>query len=488
MPLPIEMAGPPGSGDRRKVDRARYYWQSVDWEGLMKAYPPPGLYETTNGRMSADEMRQLQSARFIERVGDAWKLPFYRDRWTDAGLEPGDIRSLDDIEKIPPFTSDDLKLAIDRAPPFGDHQPGSPEFLANTHVRILTSGGTTGLPRVTLFDAWALEVQGIQSARAFWAQGLRPSDILQITYTNSLANAAWCTLSGAFNWIGATPMTTGSGIVTSSERQLEYAKAWGTTAWFTRAEYLARLAEVARNIGFDLHQLKTRLIISHIGPDADGTRRKRLEEAWNAPVYDNYGTHEIGAVAFECREKSGMHISEDTVYIEIADIASGAILPHGQTGNLIATSLYRSVPPIIRFNMRDLLATQPRETCGCGLCTMKLSNFRGRSDEMVKLRGTNVYPLACMEAVSRDPRANGEFICVVSNEGEGLSLREKFVVRVERNSPSVDPVALQADMETALHRDLGVRVDVEIADPGELSVHTGLGVQNKTKRLLDLRK
>lgn len=454
----------------------------------MKAYPPPTLFEKSHGRMSAAEMRALQSARFLDRMADAWKLPFYRDRWMAVGLEAGDIRSIDDIEKIPPFTSDDLKAAIERQPPFGDHQPGSPEFFSENHLRILTSGGTTGLPRVTLFDAWALEVQGIQSARAFWAQGLRPSDIIQITYTNSLANAAWCTLSGAFHWIGATPMTTGSGVVTSSERQLEYAKAWGTTAWFTRAEYLARLAEVARDTGFDLHQLKTRHVHSHIGPDADGLRRKRLEEAWNAPVYDNYGTHEIGAIAFECREKSGMHLSEDTVYIEIADVGTGAILPYGKTGNLIATSLYRSVPPIIRFNMRDLLALHARETCSCGLCTHKLSNFRGRSDEMVKLRGTNVYPLACMEAVSRDPRANGEYICVVSNEGEGLSTREKFVVRVERNAGSVDADAFRKDLEAALHRDLGVRVDVEVADPGTLAVHTGLGTQNKTKRLLDLRK
>jgi phenylacetate-CoA ligase len=470
------------------VDRARYYWQAVDWEALMKAFPPPGIFETTVGRLSDDAMRALQNRYFLERVADAWKLPFYRDRWSAAGLEPGDIRSLDDITSIPSFTSDDLKSAIERSPPFGDHQPGSPEFLEENHIRILTSGGTTGLPRVTLFDAYALEVQGIQSARAFWAQGLRPSDILQITYTNSLANAAWCTLSGAFHWVGATPMTTGSGVVTSSERQLEYAKAWGTTAWFTRAEYLARLAEVARETGFDLHQLKTRHVHSHIGPDADGLRRRRLEEAWNAPVFDNYGTHEIGAIAFECREKDGMHLSEDTVFIEIADVATGAILPDGETGNLIATSLYRSVPPIIRFNMRDLLALRGRETCGCGLCTRKLSNFRGRSDEMVKLRGTNVYPLACMEAVSRDERTNGEYICVVSHAGEGLGIHEKFVVRVERRSTDVDAKALRASLDAALHRDLGVRVEVEIVDPGTLAVHTGLGTQNKTKRLLDLRK
>lgn len=470
------------------MERPNYYWKSIDWEKLTRDYPPPGLYETTVGRMSAEEIRRLQNARFLERVAEAWRYPFYRDRWTQAGLVPSDIKSLDDIEKIPTFTSDDLKAAYLRQPPFGDHQPSDPDYYRDAHVRILTSGGTTGLPRVTLFESIALEIQGIQSARGFWAQGLRSHDIMQITYTNSLANAAWCTLNGAFNWIGAIPMTTGAGIVTSSERQLQYAEAWGTTAWFTRAEYLARLTEVASEIGFDLHRLKTKQIHSHIGPDADGTRRRALEEAWNAPVFDNYGTHEIGAVAFECRERSGMHISEDMVYIEIADIETGTALPHGETGNLIATSLYRSVPPIIRFNMRDQLAVYPRETCGCGLCTLKLSNFRGRSDEMVKLRGTNVYPMACVEAITREPGANGEFICVVSHRGEGISQREDFVVRIERRSPEVDAAQMKASLEVALHKDLGVRVDVEICDPGSLAPLTGLGLQNKTKRLLDLRQ
>jgi phenylacetate-CoA ligase len=469
------------------MEKPNYYWQSIDWAALTRDYPPPGLFETGVGRMSGDEMRALQNARFLERVAEAWAFPFYRDRWRAAGLEPGDIRSLDDIGRIPTFDSDDLKAAILRRPPFGDHQPDAPEWFRDAHVRILTSGGTTGLPRVTLFEARALEIQGIQSARGFWAQGLRPSDILQITYTNSLANAAWCTLSGAFHWIGAIPMTTGSGIVTSSERQLQYAAAWGTTAWFSRAEYLARLTEVAAETGFDLHRLKTRHIHSHIGPDAGGLRRRKLEEAWNAPVYDNYGTHEIGAVAFECREKAGLHLSEDTVHVEIADIATGALLPDGQTGNLIATSLYRSVPPIIRFNMRDQLALFPREVCGCGLCTRKLSGFRGRSDEMVKLRGTNVYPLACTEAVARDPRTNGEFVCVVSHEGEGLSRRDRFVVQVERRTRDIDPAPLREALEAALHRDLGVRVEVEIVDPGATAPHTGLGSQNKTRRLLDLR-
>jgi phenylacetate-CoA ligase len=213
----------------------------------------------------------------MARVADAWAVPFYRQRWTAAGLEPGDVRSIDDSERIPTFNSDDLKAAIAEHPPFGSHHPFGPEGFGRQPLKIQTSGGTTGLPRVTLFDAVAMEVQGIQTARALYAQGTRPGDVVQITYTNSLANSAWCALSGIQNWLGAVPMTTGAGQVTPSERQLEYAAAWGTTAWFSRGEYLARLAQVAQETGLDLRTLRTRQIHSFLGPDTEGHLRARLE-------------------------------------------------------------------------------------------------------------------------------------------------------------------------------------------------------------------
>jgi phenylacetate-CoA ligase len=466
----------------------RYYWQGIDWSSLMRDYPPPPVFETTTGRMSADEVRSMQNERFLARMEDAWETPFYRERWSAAGLEPGDIRGLDDIDRIPTFSSSDLKDAIESAPPFGSHQPVTRDDFASRMIRILTSGGTTGLPRITLFDQETLEIQGIQTARALWAQGLRAGDVFQITYTNSLANAAWCAYQGAFHWLGAVPLTTGSGVVTPSEKQLEIASAWGTRAWWTRGEYLARLARTAEETGFDLHSLNTGQLHTHIGSDIEGHLRAELEQAWNAPVYDNYGTHEIGSIAFECREKDRKHVSEDTVYLEVVDIDTGEPRPAGVRGNLVATSLYRRLPPIIRYNLHDILILYDREPCACGLHTRKLSTFLGRSDEMVKLRGTNIYPLACQSVVTRDARTTGEYLCVVSNEGEGLSRRETFVVRIERRSRDIDAARLQQDMVAELHKVLGVRVDVEIAEPGGLSEQTGLGIQNKVRRLLDLRQ
>jgi phenylacetate-CoA ligase len=477
-----------GHGHDEPDEAIRYYWQSVDWAALVRDYPPPPAYGRTTGRMSADALRALQNRRFLERVADAWRTEFYRSRWTAAGLTPGDIRSLDDIGSIPTFTSDDLRDAIAACPPFGDHHPIGAADFARMPIKIHTSGGSTGLPRVTLFDPVALEVQGIQTARGLHAQGARPGDIIQITYTTSLANAGWCALAGIFHWLGATPLTTGSGAVTPSERQLEYAQAWGTTGWFARGEYLARLVEVARQAKFDLHALKTKQIHSFLGTDCEGHLRRQLEEAWGAPVYDNYGTHEVGLIAFECREQHRKHVNEDTAYLELADVETGAPLPMGSRGNLVVTSLHRSIPPIIRYNLRDCLIAYEREPCACGLVTRKLSTFLGRSDEMVKLRGNNVYPLACQSAVTRDPRTTGEFLCVVRHAGEGLARREEMVVRVERRSRDVDARALAADLAVALHKDLGLRLDVEIVEAESLAEYTRLGRDNKVRRLLDLRE
>jgi phenylacetate-CoA ligase len=454
----------------------------------MRDYPPPPYFQQTTGKLSEQELRALQNTRFIARMEDAWRTPFYAMRWGAAGIEPGDIRSLDDIEKLPCFTSDDLKDAIAAAPPFGSHQPVSAQQIARTPFKVHTSGGTTGFPRLTLFDPVALEVQAIQTARALWAQGTRPGDAVQITYTLAMANAGYCGLYACLHWLGAMPVTTGSGVVTPSERQLEYALKIGTTAWYGRAEYLARLVQIAQETNFDLRALKTKRLHSFLGPDVDGHLRQQLEEAWGCPVYDNYGTHEIGQIAFECEAMNGKHVNEDTVYLETADVETGAVLPAGERGNLVVTSLHRSTPPIIRYDLRDLLIAYERSECSCGLCTRKLSMFLGRSDEMVKLRGTNVYPMACQSAVTADPRATGEFLCVVSYSGEGLSRREVMTVRVEKKSDEIDDTTFAADMEAALYRDLSVRVAVEIVPRASLLPLTQVGSTGKSRRLLDMRQ
>jgi phenylacetate-CoA ligase len=285
-------------------------------------------------------------------------------------------------------------------------------------------------------------------------------------------------------------VNSGSGLVTPTKRQMEFARLWGTNAFvsFGGGEYLLKLKEAADELGIDVKtDLPLKYLHAYLGEDGNNTLRNLLQDQWGVPVYDNYGTHEIGIVSFECPHQNGMHVNEDTVLFQVHDVDTGSPLGHGEAGNLVATSLHRNVPPIIRYNLRDRLAQFERATCECGLRTVKLSGFRGRTDEMIKLRGQNVYPRACQEAIRQDERTTGEFLVVVTNT-PGREYSEDMTVRVERRTSQVAVSELHDDMVRMLHDTLGVRVEVEIVEAGDLAPFTSLGGEGKVKRLLDLRK
>ena len=272
-----------------------------------------------------------------------------------------------------------------------------------------------------------------------WIQGARPGDVMQIPMTCSLANAPWQNYKACHDFLGILPLTTGSGVVTSSRQQLEIAFRYGTNMWVSFPEYLARLAEVCRDeLKRDIRELKTKLLRTYLGPDVEGTLRRSLQDAWGCPVYDTYGTHEIGTGGFDCPERDGMHVMEDTLYLEIVDVDTGAPLPPGERGNMVVTVFFRNTPPIIRYNLRDLARIQPESIerpCGCGSRFRRMGHFLGRSDAMVKLRGVNVYPMACLAAIKSDARTTGEWVCVVEKK-DG---RDEMEVRVEVRRDAVEP-------------------------------------------------
>ena len=464
------------------------YRRSFDWEQYCRDYPMPDVFERTVYRYTPERLRALQNERFMQCVQAGWKNPFYRRRWSDAGLTPGAIRSLDDSAKLPTFNSDDIKESIDSSPPFGDfHGVDRPE-LASRPFKLQTSGGTTGTPRGTLADPIAWETQALSTARAMWIQGARPGDVMQIPMTCSLANAPWQNYKACHDFLGILPLTTGSGIVTASRKQLEIAFRYGTNMWVSFPEYLTRLAEVCRDeLGRDIRELKTRLLRTYLGPDLDGTLRRSLQDAWGCPVFDTYGTHEIGTCGFDCMERAGMHVMEDLLYLEIVDVETGAPLPPGERGNMVVTVFFRNTPPIIRYNLRDLARIQPESverSCGCGSRFRRMGHFLGRSDAMVKLRGVNVYPMACLAAVKSDARTTGEWICVVETK-DG---RDEMEVRVEVKRDASSRDGLREKLEARLREDLGVSVQVTLAEQGSLDelANTG-GREGKARRLVDHR-
>ena len=465
-----------------------YYYRSLDFERLVREYPPSQDYAETVFLHDRRQIAEIQNRRFLAIVESAWRNPFYRKRWAAHGLRPQDIRSMDDIGKLPMVAVEDFKDSIKTHPPFGEHPGLSRADGARVPIKIQSSGGTTGMPRPTLFTPWEWEIQGIQGSRALWIQGARPGDMMQIPATLYTANLGWFYYLSCLHWSGIIPVTTGSGNVTPTRRQLEIAFDWGVNLWAAFPEYLLHMASVAEQEKLDLRALRTRLITAFLGPDLDGSLRKMLEGAWHCPVFDNYGTHEVGLPAFECQERDGLHLMEDMFIVEVADVDTDQLVPDGQKGNLVMTSLYRHHPPLIRYNLRDYVRIVSGGTtrCGCGSATRKMDHFLGRSDDMVKIRGTNVFPMACVRAVTSDDRTTGEWLCVVERQQSGLDLRDDMTVRVETKGEVEDREGLIHVLEDRLKSDLGIRVTVELVPAGSLAEYT-YGREGKARRLLDRR-
>lgn len=463
------------------------YFRIADLEALYKRHPLPQDFASGMFLWSADHIRARQEELFREAMAHAWKNPFYRSRWMAEGIEPGDIKGIDDLHKLPIVSVYDFKDAIAATPPFGMHQGISPREAAGEPLKIQSSGGTTGKPRPTFFGPREWEVQAIQTGRALYIQGARPGDVMQIPVTLTMSNLGWCYFQACFYYLGIVPVTTGSGVVTPTRRQVEIAKDWGANILGAFPEYLLAMAKVADETGLEARSFGMKLISTYLGPDTAGALRAELESAWGAPAYDNYGSHEIGVASFECQAKSGLHLNEDTILMEVCDVDTGQVLPRGSIGNLVATSLHRRYPPLIRYNMADLVRLLPSGQCSCGSRTTRMDHFLGRSDDMVKLRGTNIYPMACLNAVQSDKRTSGQWLCVVERVGEGRDARDEMTVRIEYQNGATDLEGLKQYLEKRLREDLGARVSVDLTEAGSLAELTNFGREGKVRRLLDKR-
>jgi phenylacetate-CoA ligase len=464
------------------ADHIPWYSRSLDFEQLARDYPPPPDYFRTTFRMPRDELHALQERRFLETVKRGWEIPFFRRHWAQAGLQPGDIRSLDDLQKIPPYTVHDIRDSIERNPPFGDFMGLTPDDGRRMPLVLQTSGGTTGLPRPMLYAPQDRETMAILGGRRFALHGIRPGDLVLVTYALGLSNGGMAPREALWRYSGAIPVMTGSGATTPTRRQIELIKAWKINVILGFPAYLRHMALVARDeLGIDVRSLGIRLIGTHIGMED----RAGIEALWDAPCFDMYGTHESGMMGAECRHQSGMHVQEDAFILEIADPDTGRLLPDGEKGTIYITTLYKWGAPQIRFNVNDISAYATSE-CPCGSTMRRLQRIFGRNDNMVKLRGVNVFPEAVGAAVAEDARSNGEYFCTVERVGEAGT--DEMTVLVEARSADTDRNGLKADLERRLKEVLGVRVAVEVHDKGALDRYTGTSQTSKVKRLLDRRK
>jgi len=458
-----------------------YYWQALDFAKLTAEYPPPPYFYESVYRMPRDALRTLQQQRFLAQMQRAWEIPFFQRHWNNAGMARGDIKSLDDLVKIPPYTVHDIRASIERNPPFGDFMGVSPADGAHMPLVLQTSGGTTGLPRPMLYAPQDRETMAILGGRRLSMQGVRPGDRVLVTYSLGLTNGGFMGREAIWKYSGALPVMTGSGTSTPTRRQIEIAKAWGINVILGFPAYLRHMAIVARDeMGIDPKSLKLKVLGSHLGVED----RKVIEHLWGAPCMDSYGINETGMVASECSHQDGMHIHEDAVIIEICDPETAQPVPTGERGNMFITSLYKYSAPQIRFNVNDVSALRTGQ-CACGSTLQRLDKIFGRADNMIKLRGVNVFPEAVGALVSEDARCTGEYFCVV--ERVGAAGTEQMTVMVELKDASTASDAVRDDLDRRFKEGLGVKCKVVSVSRGGLDSYTGVSQNSKIKRVLDRR-
>jgi phenylacetate-CoA ligase len=456
------------------------YAASLDFEALWREFPPAPDYFKGPYQRSADEIHRLQNERFLRQMQRAWQVPFYQKHWRAAGMQPGDIRSLDDLLQIPPFSVHDLRAGLEQEPFWADYIGIDPSTNEPMPLIMQTSGGTTGLPRPMIFTPRDREVMNIITGRRLFMQGVRPFDLVQVALSMGLTNGGVLAREGIWKYTGAIPVMTGSGAQTSTRRQIELIRAWKPKHLIGFPPYLKHMALLARDeLGLDPRSLGIKALIVHLGMDD----RFALEELWDAGVFDTYGCNECGTMASECAHKSGMHVFEDAFVMEVNDLDTLAPKSPGERGVIFITTLFKHAAPMIRYNMNDV-TSWTSSPCVCGTHQRSITKIFGRSDNMVKLRGVNVFPEAIGGVVSTESRSNGEYVCVL----EGTpGAREDMRVLVEVRDESVNRAALAGDLGLRLKEVLGVKLIVDVVGGGELDHLTGLSKTSKIKRLIDKR-
>jgi len=456
------------------------YFDEVDYRRLLAEYPIGAAFLAGTARLSRDELYALQKRRFLAVVARGWEVPFYRRRWQAMGLEPSDIRELEDVCKLPVFAKSDLMASLAEHPPFGDFHGIDFKSSDRLGAVLHTTSGTTGAPQPIWFGAFDREVQNALLARAYRLQGMSDADVVHSVYGFGLVNGGNYIRETVVHFTKALLVSAGTGLETRSEQQIELMRRYGASVIVGFPDYIRKLATVARAAGLDpARDLSVRKIIGHIGQE----NRASLSQAWGgAEIFDWYGVADTGVIAAEGPRHDGLHVFEDAHLVEIVDPDSGAALSDGQTGNICATVLFKTgVYPVIRFDTKDLSHLLPPDP-GSGINFRRIAGFLGRSDNMVKLRVINVYPSAVGAVLGEIAGLTGEYVCRVTHAAS----RDEMTVLAEARDPASDP-QLGARVAQQLRRRLGVEILIELVAAGTTAPLTGIETRQKPVRLIDAR-
>lgn len=422
--------------------------------------------------LAGGELEALQLAGLRETLGRIWEADApYRARMEEAGLEPAGVRGLDDLAKLP-FT---------RKQDFRDNYPlGMLCVPARELVRLHASSGTTGSRTVVGYTARDLDNWSEMIARIATQAGVVRSDVAQISFTYGLFTGGFG-LHYGLEKVGATVIPASGG---NTELQLSLMKDMETSVLVATPTYALHIAEVAKAAGFDFEASALRVGMFGGEPWSEGIR-ERIESATGITATDNYGLSEVlgPGVSGECHLKEGLHIAEDHFIAEVVDPATGGPVADGEPGELVLTTLTREAVPVIRFRTGDLTRIR-RGACGCGRKSARMAKVLGRTDDMMIIRGVNVYPGNVEKALLEIDGIEPHFLIVLDKEKELDSL--EIWVEVSEGVFSDDTRVMRrfaARVESHLKSALNVRAQVSLKEPNTLERGAG-----KAKRIVDRRE
>ena len=432
-------------------------------------YKSPYLHPDKEA-LSREELEALQLQRLQATVKHCMNSPFYKKRFEQIGLKPEDIQSLDDIRKIPFTTKQDLRETY----PFG-----MASVPLSKCVRLHSSSGTTGNPTVILhtqkdLDEWAEAV-----ARCLWMVGLRPDDVFQNSSGYGMFTGGLGFQYGAER-LGMLTVPAAAG---NSLRQIKFITDFGTTALHAVPSYVTRLYEVMHDQGIDPRR-DTKLRVLAIGAEPHSEeQRKRIEDMLGVKAYNSFGMSEMcgPGVGFECQEQNGLHFWEDYYIVEIVNPDTLEPVPDGEVGELVLTTLNREAMPLLRYRTRDLTRVLGR-TCPCGRNHVRLDRMRGRSDDMMVLRGVNIFPIQIEKILMQYPELGSNYLITLTTDDDN----DNMTVEVEVAEFTDDYGMLQnlaRQVTRALKDEILLTPHVKLVPKGSLPVSEG-----KAVRVVDKRK
>ncbi|MBQ2186355.1 MAG: phenylacetate--CoA ligase [Bacteroidaceae bacterium] len=421
--------------------------------------------------LTREGIEALQLERLQATVKHSMNSPFYKKRFEEMGLKPEDIKSLDDVRKLPFTTKQDLRDTY----PFG-----IASVPLRNCVRLHSSSGTTGNPTVILHTQKDLDEWANQVARNLWMVGLRPDDVFQNSSGYGMFTGGLGFQYGAEK-LGMLTVPAAAG---NTLRQIKFIKDFGTTALHAVPSYVTRIYEVMQQTGVDPRK-DTKLRVLAIGAEPHSEeQRQRIEAMLGVKAYNSFGMSEMcgPGVGFECKEQNGLHFWEDYYIVEIVDPETLEPVPDGEIGELVLTTLQREAMPLIRYRTRDLTRVLGR-TCPCGRNHIRLDRMRGRSDDMIVLRGVNIFPIQIEKILMQFPELASNYLITLTTDDDN----DNMTVEVELEELFTDDyqrlLNLEKNIKRALKDEILLTPHVKLVAKGTLPVSEG-----KAVRVVDKRK